>query len=254
MSISIHLSAFAAKGRAIFSASKSSEAKGLLACGIREIDDLLEGGFPKAGLTEIMVPASRRGEVRMLLGAVSHAASAVWVLPERGFEPFLSAFEAFGIDMSRELFVVPPTAEEAFDAAELALSSGEAEAVVAWLPALSPSRDRIRMRRLQLAAQTHGAALFAIRPAALACLAPEENLRLLFLPQDAQTIRIRAIRNNVFLNTAKEILLNPSKLAVGSQPANVPDRQALKDERSERNKTASRPFQPSLFPEALPAL
>lgn len=180
MSISIHLSAFAAKGRAIFSASKSSEAEGLLACGIREIDDLLEGGFPKAGLTEIMVPASRRGEVRMLLGAVSHAASAVWVLPERGFEPFLPAFEAFGIDMSRELFVVPPTAEEAFDAAELALSSGEAEAVVAWLPALSPSRDRIRMRRLQLAAQTHGAALFAIRPAALACLAPEGNLRLLF--------------------------------------------------------------------------
>ena len=147
MSISIHLSAFAAKGRAIFSASKSSEAKGLLACGIREIDDLLEGGFPKAGLTEIMVPASRRGEVRMLLGAVSHAASAVWVLPERGFEPFLPAFEAFGIDMSRELFVVPPTAEEAFDAAELALSSGEAEAVVAWLPALSPSRDRRRTLR-----------------------------------------------------------------------------------------------------------
>lgn len=110
------------------------------------------------------------------------------------------------------------------------------------------------MRRLQLAAQTHGTALFAIRPAALACLAPEGNLRLLFLPQDAQTIRIRAIRNNAFLNTTKEILLNPSKLAVGSQPANVPDRQALKDERSERNKTASRPFQPSLFPEALPAL
>ncbi len=62
MSISIHLSAFAAKGRAIFSASKSSEAEGLLACGIREIDDLLEGGFPKAGLTEIMVPASRPKE------------------------------------------------------------------------------------------------------------------------------------------------------------------------------------------------
>ena len=126
MSVSIHLSAFAAKGRAIFSASKTAEAGDRLASGIREIDDLLDGGFPKAGLTEILVPASRRGEVRMLLGAVSHAASAVWVLPERGFEPFLPAFEAFGIDISQELFVVPPTAEEAFDAAELALSSGEA--------------------------------------------------------------------------------------------------------------------------------
>lgn len=183
----------------------------------------------------------------MLLGAVSHAASAVWVLPERGFEPFLPAFEAFGIDISRELFVVPPTAEEAFDAAELALSSGEAEAVVAWLPALSPKQDRIRMRRLQLAAQTHGAALFAIRPAALACLAPEGVLRLLFLPEGAESIRIRATRMNAFLNTAKEILLEPSKLALGQRPANAPDRQPSKDERT------SRPCQPSLFPEALPA-
>lgn len=240
MSVSIRLSAFAAKGRAIFSASQTAEAGNRLACGIREIDDLLDGGFPKAGLTEILAPASRRGEVRMLLGAVSHAASAVWVLPERGFEPFLPAFEAFGIDISRELFVVPPTAE-------LALSSGEAEAVVAWLPALSPKQDRIRMRRLQLAAQTHGAALFAIRPAALACLAPEGVLRLLFLPEGAESIRIRATRMNAFLNTAKEILLEPSKLALGQRPANAPDRQPSKDERT------SRPCQPSLFPEALPA-
>lgn len=247
MSVSIRLSAFAAKGRAIFSASQTAEAGNRLACGIREIDDLLDGGFPKAGLTEILAPASRRGEVRMLLGAVSHAASAVWVLPERGFEPFLPAFEAFGIDISRELFVVPPTAEEAFDAAELALSSGEAEAVVAWLPALSPKQDRIRMRRLQLAAQTHGAALFAIRPAALACLAPEGVLRLFFLPEGAESIRIRATRMNAFLNTAKEILLEPSKLALGQRPANAPDRQPSKDERT------SRPCQPSLFPEALPA-
>lgn len=144
-------------------------------------------------------------------------------------------------------FVVPPTAEEAFDAAELALSSGEAEAVVAWLPALSPKQDRIRMRRLQLAAQTHGAALFAIRPAALACLAPEGVLRLLFLPEGAESIRIRATRMNAFLNTAKEILLEPSKLALGQRPANAPDRQPSKDERT------SRPCQPSLFPEALPA-
>ena len=196
MSVSIRLSAFAAKGRAIFSASQTAEAGNRLACGIREIDDLLDGGFPKAGLTEILAPASRRGEVRMLLGAVSHAASAVWVLPERGFEPFLPAFEAFGIDISRELFVVPPTAEEAFDAAELA---------------------------------------------------PEGVLRLLFLPEGAESIRIRATRMNAFLNTAKEILLEPSKLALGQRPANAPDRQPSKDERT------SRPCQPSLFPEALPA-
>lgn len=251
MSISIRLNAIAAKSRAWFSASDKVDAAERLACGIPEVDALLEGGLPSKGLTEIFVSGARRGEVRMLLGAVSRAPSAVWVLPERGFEPFLPAFEALGIDISRELFVIPPSAEEAFDAAELALASGEARVVTAWLPALSPEQDRLRLRRLALAAETRGAALFAIRPSALACLAPQGSLRLLFMPQGAGKIRIRALKTNALLNSSREILLEQTKLLFGTRAAEP----SLRKQSASAAKTL--PSQPSLFPEfseALPAI
>ena len=103
-----------------------------LATGIVRLDRLLDGGFPRAAVTEILPAAEGRGEVEMILPALAKLGSACWILPVLGsFEPFAPALEEAGIDLTAQLFLVPGSAREAFRTAEKAAASGEAGAVVA---------------------------------------------------------------------------------------------------------------------------
>lgn len=106
----------------------------------------------------------------------------VWILPPQGFTPYAPAFEAAGIDLSRQLFVVPASPEEAFRCAEAAVTSGEADAVVAWLAPLARDEDRRAVSRLALACTSRNVVLFGIRPASLACLPLTADLRVQFPP------------------------------------------------------------------------
>ena len=81
---------------------------------------------------ELLTTGERRGEISLLIHALAHVKRVVWILPPQGFTPYAPAFEAAGIDLSRQLFVVPASPEEAFRCAEAAVTSGEADAVVAW--------------------------------------------------------------------------------------------------------------------------
>ena len=84
-----------------------------------QVDKLLGGGFPCKGFVELLTTGERRGEISLLIHALAHVKRVVWILPPQGFTPYAPAFEAAGIDLSRQLFVVPASPEEAFRCAKL---------------------------------------------------------------------------------------------------------------------------------------
>lgn len=204
-------SALVEKSRSWFSeektAEKRGEKRGAVTSGIAPLDRMLPEGLPTAGFTEVLSSAAGRPEFRLMLAAAARLESCVWVLPAKGFEPFAPAFEAAGVDLTRQLFVAPPSPEAAFEAARKAAASGEARAVFAWLAPLAPEADRRAVRRLVLAAETCGAAVYAVRPAALACLPAAGRFRLQLTPADRTTLRVRALKRGAYRTHAAECLV-----------------------------------------------
>ena len=136
---------------------------------------------------------------------------------------------------------MPASPEEAFRCAEAAVTSGEADAVVAWLAPLARDEDRRAVSRLALACASRNVVLFGIRPASLACLPLTADLRVQFSPvHKGREIlsRIRTLRRRTFINASAsaEIPL----FAPAAEPPKPCDR-------------PSTPLQHSLFPELVPA-
>ena len=238
--MSLSLSVGAAFGRPGAASSRASlRAKSArLPTGNTLFDSLVDGGLPRTGFVECFTSGERRGEAGLLLQALANVKRVVWILPAQGFEPYAPAFEVAGIDLSRHLFVVPTSPAEAFECAEAALASGEADAVAAWLPALSLDEDRRCLARLELAASQKKALLLAVRPSSLACRSSAADLRLQFAPvrHGAEDLsRVRAVRRHLFSDS----------VAV----AEVPLFEAVPTARLEPLPSERKPVQPSLFPE-----
>ena len=155
-----------------------------LSTGCTRLDEVLPGGgWPAAGLTEILTARSGLGELRLLvpllarLGAQPPPRWAVWVSPP--FEPYAPALIAAGVPLERQLVV--RTAEPAW-VIEQSLDSGGAALVLAWLaPGVATSVTVLR--RLQLATQRSGAPAFLFRPLTEATRTSPAELRLVFEPQ-----------------------------------------------------------------------
>ena len=173
------------------------------ATGFDALDAALPGrGWPAQGLSELLLPHSGVGELRLLAPALAAAQAGgrglMWFEPPAA--PCAWALSALGIDM-RQLVVVrarqglvpsgkgrkgakgakgrfEPAAPAAdiLWALEHALKSGHLGAVVAWLPARLPADA---LRRLQLAAQAHGGLAFLLRPTAARHTPSAAPLRLL---------------------------------------------------------------------------
>ena len=108
------------------------------------------GGWPCAGLIELLTPRAGVGELRLLvpvlarLSALMPARWLAWIAPP--FEPFAPALAERGIAVERQLVV--RTAAPLW-AMEQALGSGACEAALAWMPRARPRG----LRRLQLATE-----------------------------------------------------------------------------------------------------
>lgn len=139
------------------------------------------GGWPRAGLIEILVSHIGVGELTVLLpalAALTRKASArwcTWIAPP--FEPFAPALSAYGL-MLDKLFVVR-TAQPLW-AFEQSLISGACESVLTWAPR-APSRD---LRRLQLAAEKGRALGVLFRPVAVAKESSNAVLRVIVEPTE----------------------------------------------------------------------
>ena len=148
--------------------------------GFESLDESLPGGgWPSAGIVEILTAARGLGELRLLvplLAAVTRALPARWaVLVAPPFEPFPPAFVAHGIAL--ESLLVVRTAAPLW-AVELALRSGSCATVLAWVEQARPRH----IRRLQLAAEQGRTLGFLLRPEAALKEPSPAALRILFEP------------------------------------------------------------------------
>lgn len=141
--------------------------------------ELPGGGWPAAGLTELLQARSACHDWRVLLPALAQLVAAArgpvaLVGAPQGLQPFAPALAAQGLPAARLLWVCTEEDKARLWAAEQAVRCADVPAVLAWLP-------RVRadgLRRLHLAALDHGKPLFAFRPAAAQAESSPAPLRL----------------------------------------------------------------------------
>ena len=129
--------------------------------GVAELDDVLPlGGWPKAALTELLVPADGLGEIALLLPTLARLTQAgqrvVLIAPP--YIPYAPAWRAGGVQL-RFLEIVEAEPKQALWAFEQCLRSGSCAAVIGW----PRKADHHALRRLQVAADTGQALGFALR-------------------------------------------------------------------------------------------
>ena len=135
--------------------------------------ELPGGGWPAAGLIELLLPAPGCGELRLLAPALA-GLPVLWVAPP--LLPYAPALAALGLAADRITVATPAQAADAAWAAEQALRSGVLGAVLWWqgaAPVLPAT-----LRRLHLAAVEGRTPLFALRPAAARAQSSPAPLRL----------------------------------------------------------------------------
>lgn len=150
--------------------------------------ELPGGGWPAAGLTELLLAAPGGGELRLLAPALGER-SLLWIAPP--FVPYAPALAALGLALDRLTVVTPDSAADAAWAAEQALRSGALGAVLWW----DVMRGRaltlpVTLRRLHLAAMEGRTPLFALRPAAVRAQSSPAPLRLAIEPADASMLAV----------------------------------------------------------------
>jgi hypothetical protein len=144
--------------------------------------ELPSGGWPAAGLTELLLAAPGSGELRLLaplLGQGSqHTRGLLCIAPP--FMPYAPALQALAWPLERLLVVTPDSLADAAWSAEQGLRSGACAAVLWWQgEERSPAAAlATALRRLHLAAQEGRCPLFALRPAAARAQSSPAPLRL----------------------------------------------------------------------------
>lgn len=146
-----------------------------VASGFAALDaELPDGGWPRAGLTELLCAQAGIGELSLLLPALARCAQqAPLAIVAPPFPAHAPAWQA-ALPLERLLFVQAQGEDVAW-AAEALLGCGALGALLAWLPARVDARS---LRRLQLAAESHPGPVFVFRPAASARGASPAVLRL----------------------------------------------------------------------------
>ena len=143
--------------------------------------ELPGGGWPAAGLTELLLAAPGNGELRLLAPLLAqgsqHTGSLLCIAPP--FMLYAPALRALGWPLERLLVVTPGSLADAAWSAEQGLRSGACAAVLWWqseerlpAPALATA-----LRRLHLAAGT--SPLFALRPGSACTQSSPAPLRVM---------------------------------------------------------------------------
>ncbi|MEQ8662666.1 MAG: translesion DNA synthesis-associated protein ImuA [Gammaproteobacteria bacterium] len=162
--------------------------------GFAALDAILPGGgWPRAGLTEILSAASGIGALRLVTPLLAAASSEggwiVWIDPP--YAPYAPALHARGINLDRMLIVDLPTAavrgsrhgqngasdgaDEILWACEQALRFADCAVALMWLDAATAD---LPLRRLQLAAEAGATCGIVFRPATCAARPSPALLRL----------------------------------------------------------------------------
>jgi len=151
-----------------------------LSTGYPALDEALPGGgWPRAGLIEILTPRFGLGELRLLAPALACLSTQApprwlaWIAPP--YEPYAPALAQSGLAVERQLVV---RTETTLWAMEQALASGACAAVLGW-----PRRAQPRsLRRLQLATERGRSLGILFRELTSAREVSPAELRLRFEP------------------------------------------------------------------------
>lgn len=168
-----------------------------LPTGFSELDRALPGGgWPRAGITEIVVDRYGIGELALLMPALAflsrpQAGADGWlVLISPPLIPYAPALQRYGIDLNRLLLVHARTDQKkTLWATEQAIRSRSSAAVLAWLPAA----DTTVLRRLQLGAEEQKCWTVLFRPRAALRFSSPAALRLRLSPAGPKT-RVRILK------------------------------------------------------------
>ena len=160
--------------------------------------ELPGGGWPAAGLTELLLAAPGHGELRLLAPLLAsngnRAGSMLWIAPP--FVPYAPALHALGLPLERLAVVTPGSHADAAWAAEQGLRSGACAAVL-WWQGEEPAPSAVlatTLRRLHLAALEGACPLFALRPASARAQSSAAPLRLMLEPAPLGQLAVTAVK------------------------------------------------------------
>jgi len=139
------------------------------------------GGWPLGALIEVLQPPAVHSEWRLLLPALARSGTGLVVLVGAESVPFAPALQAQGLQAHRLLRIDTHSPDACLWATEQALRCAAVDAVLAWLPQARSAQ----LRRLHLAAASHGKLLFVMRAQASLQDASPAPLRLLVQPSMA---------------------------------------------------------------------
>ena len=164
--------------------------------------ELPGGGWPRAGLTELLAPEPASGEWPLLAPSLMRSGPASDVLCVA--PPYLlnaPAFGACGWVLQRLLVVRPSTFADAVWSVEQGLRSGACGAVVWWQAGTPRDAKSLReeamltaLRRLHWAAREAGRPLFAIRPLACKGQSSAAALRLMLAPAPDERLGVTVFK------------------------------------------------------------
>jgi protein ImuA len=155
------------------------------------------GGWPRRGLTELLLPHPGIGEIRLLCASLvaTQRADRLVMLFDPPAQLSAAALAQLGLDVEQLLIintrarVIPGT--DSLWALEQALKSGHVGAVLAWLP---PRLRAERLRRLQLAAHAHDGPAFVLREMSASQRPTAAPLRLALRSNGADVLAVKVLK------------------------------------------------------------
>ncbi|MEP7296390.1 MAG: translesion DNA synthesis-associated protein ImuA [Burkholderiales bacterium] len=166
--------------------------------GFPSLDAQLPGrGWPRRALTELLLPHSGVGEIRLLAASLvaTQQAGRLVMLFDPPTDLSALALTALGFDVEQLLIVntrsrlIPGS--DSLWALEQALKSGHVGAVLAWLPQRLRTE---RLRRLQLAAHAHDGPAFVLREGNAMQRPTAAPLRLALRASGADVLAVRVLK------------------------------------------------------------
>lgn len=161
--------------------------------GHARLDARLPGrGWPLGAVSELISAAPGVGEFSLLFPALAGlGARQHWVvLVDPPWVPYPPALQAHGLSLERLMLVRTRDEKESLWACEQALCSGRGGAVLAWPRRVSFAR----LRRLQLAAESHARLAFLFRPETALGESSPAALRLHLAPGEEHGLSVRVVK------------------------------------------------------------
>lgn len=180
---------------ALWRAGQPERTRRVLPTGHAALDALLaDGGWPRAALSELLLPAAGIGELPLLLPVLAAQAAdgGCVVLVSPPFLPCVAAWEAAGIAAHRLLLLTPTDARGWLWSTEQAARTPGCS-VLAW-PPRQPAPGMRELRRLQLAAQQGNGLLVLLRDARLHTQSSPAALRLLLRAQARAQLHVEVVK------------------------------------------------------------